>query len=66
MAAILITRLCGEQGIRLVNLRSAAKNFKFHNTVRNYARDAKETWRTVQKPTLKERAMAPAGEGGEY
>lgn len=59
MASLLAARLCG---------LSVRPNFtravRFNVTIRNYAREAKESvQRTARQETLREKAMAPAGEG---
>lgn len=64
MAALLASKLCCAPALRVAAFRSASGNLLVKNVIRNCSRDSRETLsRTARRTTLKERAMAPAGEG---
>lgn len=61
MATLLASRLCGSASLRFAVL----KNVSYKPVVRNFAQDSRETLtRTARRKTLREQAMAPAGETG--
>lgn len=61
MASLLASRLCGTSAIRFATL----KKIPYRPVVRTFADDSRETvTRVARRTTLKERAMAPAGDGG--
>lgn len=62
MASLLASRLCGTTAIRFATL----KKISYRPIVRTFADDSRETVTRVarKRTTLRERAMAPAGEGG--
>ncbi|XP_071052605.1 growth hormone-inducible transmembrane protein-like isoform X1 [Onthophagus taurus] len=57
MASMLLSRMCCSPGVRASTIRKLpVKSF-----VRNYARDSRESFeRATRRPTLREKAMAPA------
>lgn len=61
MASLLASRLCGSTTLRVAIL----KQVPYKSTLRTYAEEGKNVVsRVARRQTLKERALAPAGEGG--
>lgn len=61
MASLLAARLCCAPRLRIAAIRKLPQQ----SIYRTFASDGRETvQRTARRATLRERAMAPAGEGG--
>lgn len=61
MTSLLISRLCCSPSLRVATIRK----LPVRSFIRNYARDTKESvQQTARRRTLRESAMAPAGETG--
>lgn len=63
MASLLASRLCGSTALRVTVL----KQVPYRSALRTYAEEGKNVVsRVARRQTLKERALAPAGEGGLF
>lgn len=63
MTSLLLSRLSTQSALRLATIKQIPRKQIF----RAFADDGRNTFKTraARKATIKERAMAPAGEGGK-
>ncbi|KAF5274699.1 hypothetical protein FQA39_LY07091 [Lamprigera yunnana] len=59
MASLLLSKFCCISNVRTVALRKLPQ----HTTFRNFAEDVRQSVRRARQKTLREKIMAPAGEG---